>query len=460
LFFKLTFRDHIYWSFFKNYRDMSRRTLTQEKGVRMSLTRTSTVLVASLASFIATDLAAEDTFFESLRNGKADGLFRVRYEYVDQDGVENTAGALKAGVRLGYQTAAWKGLDFRVEFEGTADIAGEYGPKDANTPIIADPEVSDFNRVWARYSFEDVGFAKLGRQRVIYNNSRHIGNVGWRLNEQTYDGVRADAKFLEGKGSISVGGYWARLNILDTSYDWRGNFADIDLLAPVNLVYNFGPIAKVTAYGYYVDFDDSAGGRNDSDPANDPDNTTVGIRAEGAIPLGESMKFIYEGDLAQQNDAADREADFTAGYGHFVAGLNFTELGLVAKVGYEYIGTNDGRGGFAFPFGTNHKFSGWADKFLVSPAFGLTDAYGAVFYTPKAVKGLKAGLILHKFDSAVKSDDYGTEIDAVVTYKVDKDSSMGPGWLFGAKAAMYSQGDEDTPYTDTTKFWFWAQYKL
>ena len=87
----------------------------------------------------------------------------------------------------------------------------------------------------------------------------------------------------------------------------------------------------------------TAGGPGDSE--NDPDNITIGIRAEGAIPLGESMKFIYEGDLAQQNDAADREADFTAGYGHFVAGLNFTELGLVAKAGYEYIGSNDGRGG-------------------------------------------------------------------------------------------------------------------
>ena len=27
--------------------------------------------------------------------------------------------ALLAAVRLGYQTAKWKGLDFRIEFEGT-----------------------------------------------------------------------------------------------------------------------------------------------------------------------------------------------------------------------------------------------------------------------------------------------------------------------------------------------------
>ena len=66
----------------------------------------------------------------------------------------------------------------------------------------------DWNRVWARYTAEGIGEAKLGRQRVIYNNARHIGNVGWRLNEQTFDGARGDAKFADGKGSVSAGAYW------------------------------------------------------------------------------------------------------------------------------------------------------------------------------------------------------------------------------------------------------------
>jgi hypothetical protein len=26
------------------------------------------------------------------------------------------------------------------------------------------------------------------RQRIIYDNARFVGNVGWRQNEQTYDG--------------------------------------------------------------------------------------------------------------------------------------------------------------------------------------------------------------------------------------------------------------------------------
>ena len=32
---------------------------------------------------------------------------------------------------------------------------------------------------------------KYGRQRLILDNARFIGNVGWRQNEQTYDGVKA-----------------------------------------------------------------------------------------------------------------------------------------------------------------------------------------------------------------------------------------------------------------------------
>ena len=55
---------------------------------------------------------------------------------------------------------------------------------------------------------------------------------------------------------------------------------------------------KLTAYGYYVDFQENAV----TAPGNgdDPDNITIGIRAEGAIAIGDSMKFIYEADLAQQ----------------------------------------------------------------------------------------------------------------------------------------------------------------
>ena len=78
----------------------------------MSLTRTSTVLVASLASFIATDLAAEDTFFESLRNGKADGLFRVRYEYVDVRWRRKYRQCFESRCSSWLSNCKWKGLDF------------------------------------------------------------------------------------------------------------------------------------------------------------------------------------------------------------------------------------------------------------------------------------------------------------------------------------------------------------
>ena len=75
---------------------------------------------------------------------------------------------------------------FRVEFEGTADLAGEYGPKDASQrQSLLTLKFLTLTVSGLVIALKMSALPKLGRQRVIYNNSRHIGNVGWRLNEQT-----------------------------------------------------------------------------------------------------------------------------------------------------------------------------------------------------------------------------------------------------------------------------------
>lgn len=52
--------------------------------------------------------------------------------------------------------------------------------------VVADPEDTELNQFLARYETEYFT-AIAGRQRVILDDHRFVGNVGWRQNEQTYD---------------------------------------------------------------------------------------------------------------------------------------------------------------------------------------------------------------------------------------------------------------------------------
>jgi len=53
---------------------------------------------------------------------------------------------------------------------------------------VADPEYTEANQVYLQMKLGTfTGIA--GRQRVILDNARFIGNVGWRQSEQTYDAV-------------------------------------------------------------------------------------------------------------------------------------------------------------------------------------------------------------------------------------------------------------------------------
>ncbi|CAN0343623.1 unnamed protein product, partial [Chrysoparadoxa australica] len=102
--------------------------------------------------------------------------------------------------RLGYRTGNWQHLDAFAEFEGVYAIGGDDGynsgppflnATNGNTRFatIADPTGDQLNRAWMRYRGLPATALKIGRQRLILDNARFVGNVGWRQNEQTFDAV-------------------------------------------------------------------------------------------------------------------------------------------------------------------------------------------------------------------------------------------------------------------------------
>jgi hypothetical protein len=117
---------------------------------------------------------------------------RLRSETVDQEGVANEANAVTLRTRFGFQSEEYSDFRFLIEGENITHLVDDFNDTVnglAGYPVVADPESTELNRLQLTYTgFEDTTMI-LGRQRIIIGDSRYVGNVGFRQNEQTFDAL-------------------------------------------------------------------------------------------------------------------------------------------------------------------------------------------------------------------------------------------------------------------------------
>ena len=92
------------------------------------------------------------------------------------------------------------GFSALLEGEGIASAGDRYnsGANGVTTrPAITDPEGAELNQAYLAWKGGHAG-ATLGRQRLLFDNQRWIGNSGWRQNEQTFDAVAFDVGLRPG----------------------------------------------------------------------------------------------------------------------------------------------------------------------------------------------------------------------------------------------------------------------
>jgi len=382
-----------------------------------------------------------DKLSSMVTDGKASVDFRYRFEGVDEDGFADGAQASTLRSRLTLASATLNGFSALLEMDDVRTI----GVDDYNStvngktqyPVVADPEGTDLNQAWLKYKV-DVFDGTLGRQRILHGNQRFIGGVAWRQNEQTFDGIRAEVRL------------WEKLN-LDLSYINRINriFGPNDGANPAALKgdnflfradYPLSEAQKLDGYIYLLDID-SQNGYAAGKTVDNSSNT---------IGLGYNGKFDWlsvEAALATQTDAGDSTLNYDANY--YKAELGISLQAIKFDVGYEVLGAGDGVG-FATPLATLHKFQGWADKFLNTPCDGVKDTYLGIFGKAGPVK---LGAVYHDFQAEASSADFGTEIDLVATWPLNKQFSL------QAKYADFDSKDSSR-FADTTKGWLTLQLKL
>ncbi len=382
-------------------------------------------------------------FFDALASGKILFNNRFRFEFAEIDGAKPSY-AITNRIRLGYESQPWNGLNFLVEMENVSSpdenlyFVPATGQGDPGRTVVADPTGTEVNQAYFRYNTKSLSETdisldfKAGRQRTILDDSRFVGNVGWRQFEQTLDSV----SFKSNLGIDQLAVYYAYVWRVQRIFGPDGpNFDSNSHL--VNVAYRVIPELTITPFVYLLDFDNSALNSNAS----------YGVRLHGKVGLEEptdvkGLRFDYDFTYAFQTDFANNPVSYDANFVGVDLGLALKGTGKVG-VGYQLLGSDDGNFGFRFPLGTNHKFQGWADVFLVTPAAGVQDLY--VYLNGDLPYDVKGRLVFHKFYSDEGGADFGWEVDARLTKKITENLSV------LAKVAYYN-GDGG-PFADRVRVW-------
>ncbi len=392
------------------------------------------VLILSAA---ATAMSASDPLATALEEGKPSLNIRTRYEDVSQSGLKD-ATAFTFRARLGYTTGNVNGFQGHLDVEYiTAFDSDKYNqaglnPRGAGHAVVADPEHTELNQAYLRYTRDKTTFT-AGRQRFVLDNVRFIGDVGWRQNQQTFDALVIQDQSIDNLKLTYA--YLHQINRIFGNDHPAGTWdSDSHLLNVSNRGLSFGTL---TGYAYFLDFDNAAANST----------ATFGISLAGKNKATDDLEISYRAEFAQQSEYGSSPLKYDTGYYVLSAGIS----GALASVTltHETLGSDNGVG-FKTPLATLHAFNGWADQFLGTPGDGLRDT--SIKLGPKLPGKIGLTAVYHHYETVQNNRELGREWDIVLA------RSFTPQVKGLIKFADYDGAKNIKP--DVRKVWLQVEYNL
>lgn len=457
--------------------------------------------LASMAqSADAEEVTAEPeyTFLDSIKEGKPMTSFRLRYENVQQDGNGvaplNTvpledANALTVRSLIGWQTSPFHNFSFAAQIINVTKLNDDYNDGTSFTPIsaasnqpdklgfakVVDPDHTNINQAYIDWTGIKNTRFRLGRQQTNLDNVRFIGDIGFRQVMQVFDGVSVTNKSIPDTNIYAA--HFESVNQINTRYRTDG------ALDIVNAKYNISGTEGITGYGYFSRFDDlgfgngwfGAGTLNNNGKPNasaNQSNKTLGLRLDGVHPFNPNFRALYTAEYAKQTDYSGGDSRIDVHYLKLGGGVGFDAFNI--RIDQETLSSNNGKYAFQTPYGTNHLFQGWVDKFLATPRQGIKDTFVTatyrledfLFFADYHVINADENFYTVGSGAAKNGSKYGTEWNASVTYNVN------PNVMTKLEYGRFSESDNyaaaaNTANTvagnagrirDTDKLWLTAMY--
>ncbi|MBP7229118.1 MAG: alginate export family protein [Moraxellaceae bacterium] len=402
------------------------------------------ILLASTSSFAA------ESAMQLVDNSKIGIDARYRFELVDQDNALRNAKAQTVRARISLQTGKWYGVSGLIEGDHVASLDNDRYNDTRNGEttysLVPDPEGSEINQALLRLDHQR-GSIVAGRQRINLDNQRFIGGVGWRQNEQTYDGAFGQLKPLD---TLTL--TYAYIDNVNTIFGPDGS--GMLKTTPANIIghsqlfnVRYAPSTAVAAtlYHYQLGMDNLGFANTIPAPVGTLSSQTSGLRLAGAL-----KGVSYVGEYAEQQAHDSNPLNLDSRY--YLAELGYTAKGVALKGGYEVLGGSSGTPNnlaFQTPLATKHAFQGWADQFLTTPAAGVKDGYiGAA----APVLGGSLQVWYHEFRADKGgASPYGEEIDASYGHAI-------PGIKGLSALVKFARYDANRFSVDTDKVWVQLQY--
>jgi len=384
-----------------------------------------------------------DDFTTAIKSGKADLDVLASYEYKNRDDATSPGKQFSLRTRIGYRTGSFYDFEAYAQFHNLTNIMEKFSHTeggDDQRDFIKDPDGNRLYKAFLDYKGIPDTLVRAGRQEIILDDARLLGNIGWRLNGQSFDAVSLTNSSIK---DLTV--YVAYANQQNTI---ALTHVDLDHFYLLNAKYSPFEKHSLSGYVYLLDTEATADTARDS--------ATYGFRF-----VGKPAPFDYYIDYTHQSDFADGE-DHDADMLNVYLGMQIAKVNVGA--GYSYISGQDGKDrAFDTLFSTAHKFNGFADLFLGTNGGKLTDGLED-YYVKASTKlfGCKLIAMYHYFDT-VENDGfdgtYGDEIDLVLVKPINKNIKL------LIKYANFMQDDDlsdvvDTKIVDTEILTARLQYKF
>ena len=409
-------------------------------GPRLPMSVTCRVSICILSCFAFALPARAEGLADAILGGGWWLDLRTRTERVDQDNLPRNASAHTLRSRAGYATGVYEGLSSLIEFEHMFHLGTERfnnGNEPASPyPLVPDPDTAELNQAALRYDGPWGATVVLGRQRIVHDNERYIGDAGFRQNMQTFDAVSLISRALP-RTEIRYE-YIDRANRI---FGRESSLGDWEMEGHAASAAWLGWAAgKLTGYGYFFDIDERP----------DLSSRTFGARWDAkAAPIG-GWKPAYVLEAAIQSDYGRRQDSFDESY--FLIQPSLAKGPVTVTAGYEVLGGN-GRNAFTTPLATLHKFQGFTDVLDIPPPGGVRDLMAEINYQSAHIQPFDVIRIwggAHHFSADDGGGEYGREYYAAlgVTFR---------GVYGEIKAASYGA---DGFGADTQKLWFSLAKKI